>query len=371
MPKDNNFIPRVLMLNHECCICLERKGRRMMVDQPCLKSDHKICKSCIERIALTIPISLENPDIYCQYPWFVCNHKYRKRTLKNILKDKYDLFLSAHLAYKHNEYIIKTCTFCSGKLFIDKGDIEEMGYNIMICSTCKNDICIDCLSGDNLVNCVCTICIDTNEYTNTNSFNHFFHKEDGDSICDYKIKNMDVSKDLALRQIINRYIPDPQVELHVNCPVCKVSIYKTEQCNGIKHCHVEICYSCGKFSDIGVSLEDHWSARGDRGCPRFDQDPFWHSVSEMKCIEGVCYGHNIGPCTVQDHLDSILKYQEFRKKQHMYHSLKSLLPHIRQKVIDEMPENLCKYLPPKGIFHYLDDNPCDYEARQEYKCNIM
>lgn len=366
MPKDISFIPRVLSIGHVCCVCLERKRRLDMINQPCKKSSHIICKTCIERIVSAIPISQSNPNIYCQYPWAECGHKYKRRSLKVFLKEKYQLFLAAYMAFRFSGYLVKTCT-CTGRLLVARDDIEEMGYNVMICGTCDNDICIDCMSSENLMGCVCMSCIYTNEYTNTNSFNYFFYKESGiGGICDYKIKNIDMTKDIALKQLINRFSPDPRVELHIECPICKVSIYKTEQCNGISHCHVEICYSCGKFSDIGVPLADHWSATGSRGCPRFDQDPFWKTVSDMKCVEGECYGHLIGPCTEQDHLDSILNYQEFRKKQHMYHALKSLLPHVRQSVIHQLPENLHKYLPSKNIFVYLDDNPIDYDSRREY-----
>lgn len=365
--KNTDFIPRVLTLKKECCICLEKKRIvTQMIDQPCMKSSHKICKDCIRKIVSVIPISPDNPNICCQYPWEQCEYRYSKKTLITILKEKYNLYVRARLCYKNPDYIIRDCPFCSVKIRIPEDQLSEMGYNVISCGVCLNTVCIDCNSSCGLIYYICLYCIEKNEYTNLYSYNNWFYKN-GEDICDYRFKNLEITPEIALEQIIDKFDSTQETELHVKCPVCKISIYKTEACNGIKHCHVEICYSCGKFSEIGKELEDHWSAVGDRGCPRFDNDPFWNIHNKTKCVEGVCYNHEIGSCKVEEHYDSLFRYREFRKKQQMYHHLKSLIPCVRETVIELLPPKLHKYLPDKKIFEFLDKNPKNISARQDYE----
>jgi hypothetical protein len=202
------------------------------------------------------------------------------------------------------------------------------------------------------------------------SINYFFYKNNDGDILDYKFQNNEITVKIAVDQIVDKFNHLNGSDIFIKCPICKIFVQKSESCNGLSHCHVEVCYSCGEFSDIGRPLEDHWSAIGRKGCPRFDNDSFWKThIEDYICIEGICYSHELGECTESSHATGLEKYNKFRKKQHMYHCLKSLPPDIRDSVIKNLPKKLGKYRPAQKVFTHLDNNLENLDIRRNYLHN--
>jgi hypothetical protein len=138
----------------------------------------------------------------------------------------------------------------------------------------------------------------------------------------------------------------------------------------LKHCHTEICFSCGAFSGVGMSLGDHWSAIG-RGCSRWSTDPVVKKLEpSYECVDGVCYSHGSGDCSMKDHSVGRNSYNEFKKRQYVYHSLKSLIPRIRYQVIGLMNEEQKKYLPGDVSWDYLDNGCNTLDNRHYITCVV-
>lgn len=363
MPKENMDRNNL----EECCICLEKKSILVeLIDAPCKNPRHSACNSCLKRIIKSIPISYENPRIKCQYPFSECRHEYSKKMIKEILRNKYPLYKAASLQYSNEDSVIRSCKKCNYNIIIPETEMSYMGENIFLCEMCLEEVCIDCGSRISPDEPNCIVCEDLNLYTNPSTSNYYFYKKDNKkNIVDYLLKNDEVTPRIALEQI--EYRINLEDDIYVVCPICNISLKKSEQCNGIQHCHVEICYSCGMFSEIGKSLVDHWSATGDRGCPRWDTDLLWKKeIPLYECVDNVCHGQDQGDCKIKDHEEGIFLMQEYRKKQHMYHSLKSLLPITRYKTLLLLPDYLKKYFPEMKIWDNLDSNLFSIKIRKDY-----
>lgn len=341
----------------ECCVCLENKA---LINQPCGLSSHKICRSCITKVIESIPISISTPTISCQYPFSTCGHVYSNPFIKNILKEKYPIYKIASDRYKYDDYSTEYCPRCNSLLVFE----DEIDYNsIYDCDYCLKSFCFGCKKESSFEKSTCYDCSGYNNI-NPNTFNHFFYKKDREGLTDYFYLNRDVDPEEACSQLVQKI-----ENLSVVCPVCITPIQRSEQCNSLKHCHVEICYNCGKFTEIGRELEDHWSARG-LGCARWESDPIYENLSSTyKCKEGVCYSHNMGDCKDLTHSSGKDDHCNFKKNQYVYHALRSLLPRIRYKVIDLLPDSMQDYIPSTEIFDYVD---CDqrYEDTKDYIINI-
>lgn len=351
MPKVKNTPRNIDDL--ECCICLENKS---LINQPCGITCHKICKSCITKVIESIPISSSLPNIECQYPFSTCNFVYSKPFIKNILREKYPIYKIANDRYTYDDYSTDYCPRCDSLLVFE----EEIDYNqIYDCVYCLSSFCFGCKKESSFDETSCYTC---SAYNNINpyTYNYFFYKKDRKELVDYFYLNKDVDPGEACSQLIQRI-----EDLSVTCPICITPIQRSEQCNSLKHCHVEICYNCGKFSEIGKDLDDHWSARG-LGCARWESDPVYEQLSPTyKCREGVCYSHNMGDCRDSTHCHGKDDHFLFKKKQYVYHSLKSLLPRIRYKVIELLPKEFQKYIPSCEVFDYVDCNQ-RYEDTKNY-----
>jgi len=130
------------------------------------------------------------------------------------------------------------------------------------------------------------------------------------------------------------------------CSICKISLYKTEKCNGLSHHNLERCYSCGRIGFITRGLGTHWNINGVSGCFRFDHDNYVKTnIPEYICNDSVCSNHEKGDCTIDDHQPGIKKLELLRKRAYVYHMIKSLLPEIRLSVYDKLYENF--YLKPE------------------------
>jgi hypothetical protein len=121
------------------------------------------------------------------------------------------------------------------------------------------------------------------------------------------------------------------------CPICKISLYKTEKCNGLSHHNIERCYACGRIGYKIKGLGEHWSYNGYNGCYRFDTDTYVReNLENYKCLDSVCSNHDIGDCSDPTHQQGIEEMFKSRKKAYIYHGLMSLLTSIRYDVYDEL-----------------------------------
>lgn len=358
MPKVKN-VPRNTN-ELECCICLENK---VLINQPCGITSHKICKSCITRVIESMPISSVSPNILCQYPFSTCDHVYSNAFIKNILKEKYPIYRIANDKYTYDDYCVEYCPHCDCLLVFE----DDIDYGTVYdCFYCLKSFCFSCRIESLDGNSRCFNCSGYN-VINPHSFNYFFYKKEKDRECltDYFYLNKEVDPEEACSQIIQKI-----EDLAVRCPICTTPIQRSEQCNSLKHCHVEICYNCGQFTEIGDDLGDHWSARG-LGCARWETDPIYSKLTPTyKCKEGECYSHNMGDCNDITHSDGKTEHILFKKKQYIYHSLKSLLPRIRYKVIDLLPASFQEYIPSTEAFDYVDCNQ-RHEDTKDYMANVI
>lgn len=222
---------------------------------------------------------------------------------------------------------------------------------------CGGSFCYHCKRGLTSFNPFCPKCILTDERENPESFNRYFYNpgligtttttvggEQNnvsslgvtprqfkiDNPFSHLLKNKDLTIELMVRQIeeilsMERTTP--------RCSVCGVHLYKSVMCNTLCHCNVEKCYVCGKNSPIGGHLEStHWDSHGRHGCPRYDQDEYWKTLSsQFLCKEGHCYSAE-GECTISSHQPGIHCMHRERKIWQVYSMLKSI-PLDRQTIV--------------------------------------
>jgi hypothetical protein len=227
MPKVKNS-PRDVE-DPQCCICLENTA---LINQPCGIRTHRICKTCITRIIESMPISVNSPSICCQYPYSTCEFAYSKPFIRNILKEKYPIYKLATDSYTYNDYSTGYCPSCESLLvFEDDIDYSE----IYDCVYCLKSFCFGCKKESSIEITNCNICSGFN-IINPYTFNYFFYKKDRNSLTDYFYLNIEVDPEEACKQLLEKI-----EDLSVRCPVCITPVQRSEQCNALKHCHVEIC----------------------------------------------------------------------------------------------------------------------------------
>jgi hypothetical protein len=148
-------------------------------------------------------------------------------------------------------------------------------------------------------------------------------------------RNEELTEEIVVAQIKDIVAAD---RLEIRCTECLTFMFKTEMCNTLEHCGIERCYSCGRSGTTNKNLGDHWDSYGHKGCPRFDHSIFWNVMANCKfqCTENDCYGSDVGDCKVKDHQQGIQNMIDARKKAHIYHAIKSLLPPLRQIVMDKL-----------------------------------
>lgn len=334
-------------MENVCCICYDKKSvLSQLIHQPCNVKTHRICKSCLTKTIQTIPISEGKPLIKCMYPFSQCESKkvYKDEMIAKILKDRFFIYKEAKEKYTFQDHFIKTCGSCLSKCFIYKHSMDLMYNPKFTCSSCYALNCFTCEEAI-VYGSACAQCNMYNFYNNPLNYSYFFYKPKKKRLylTDYKLKIEELDYKFVVNFITKRLKDD---DVYTFCPVCDIKIEKTEDCNAVLHCHVEICNACGMFSNIGEKLEDHWSARGVRGCPRWDGDPcIKNDVKNFLCKEKECYGHIQGNCDIKEHQKGILEYKAYKKRKLMYHYLINTPRRIRHDVIDHIPHTLWKYLP--------------------------
>lgn len=366
---------------------------------PCGK--HAVCYDCLKRIALNFnshPIGHEDSLIPCPYPFDnTCENDigmknyFSHSDIKKILSsDEYDMYMRHAERFQFPGYEIVKCP--RPIIINDRGDIglcdacilvpikaiqnTSEGHLIMECdqnSKCYRRSCYHChtlvrrrglrrdedILGNNDVNTnigsicndeniYCERCVTSTENTNPKCRNRYFYKpdkrrNDGQNML---YRNEEIPDDVIIDQLLE--IVESE-NLFTRCMECLTTIYKTEQCNTITHCGVERCYACGRTGTHEQDLGDHWDVSGVKGCPRFDHSSFWNEWGHcgFKCREGYCYSDTIGPCTLEEHQGGIQNMIDIRKRAHIYHAIKSLLPEQREYILKVASQNskIEPYLP--------------------------
>lgn len=361
----------------------------------CCKS-HGICYQCLKTIATNFdhhPIGPKHSLIPCPYPFgdgcvsFAGTPNYFSHSdIKKLLtSEQYGKYLNHADRYQFPGYeIVK----CPRPLLVNEGENEgeivvcgawtlvptklikstPPGYLIMECDQnpkCYRRSCYHCHSlvkrGRRVIrhendiggtvtdnNIFCERCVTSTENTNPRTLNRYFYRptkqqNDGQPLF---FRNDELVDELVLDQLIEMAESE---RLYIRCMECLTTIYKTEQCNTITHCGVERCYACGRSGTREQDMGDHWDTTGVKGCPRFDHSNFWNEWGscEFACREGYCYSDTLGICVNQDHQIGINKMIEIRKKAHIYHAIKSLLPEMRNRIFQKAHtlKSLRPYLP--------------------------
>jgi hypothetical protein len=187
---------------------------------------------------------------------------------------------------------------------------------------------------------MCYDCKYSYENENPNLLNYYFNKIttlNQTSVLkleehEYLYYNREITLEIAVSQISNTI---HNVHSFMICPICKISIYKTEKCNGISHHGLERCYACGRVGFKIKGLGSHWQPTGKGGCFRFDHDDFVKKyIPSYSCTEYSCGNHDRGDCSIPNHQNGIHALNKIRKKSYVYHLFKSLNPNLRYEVFD-------------------------------------
>jgi hypothetical protein len=181
--------------------------------------------------------------------------------------------------------------------------------------------------------------------------------------------NKEITIEIAVEQIMNII---ENIDTFFICVICKVSLYKTERCNGLSHHNVERCYACGRIGYKTKGLGEHWNPSGYSGCFRFNSDSYIKTtIPHYLCNDSICSNHDKGDCTIPEHKLGIDDLEHLRKRSYVYHSIKSLLPEIRFSVYDELykrlndqPE-LLRYMPYKQTLVLLTKHKSRYKDFSE------
>lgn len=341
---------------------------------------HSICVQCLRRFVTDYenhPINENNSHVPCPYPFEPCTtpigfqnvftHTCIQKVLDETQWNEYQTHASrfefpGHTVVTCPMLVFSTTRFarepCGAVILVPNETIrsQPVGELIIECSQnarCLKRFCYTCKQPVSIISTVCYLCRNTHESENPDMFNYFFnknanatpdqvdyvHEESFRVFCidesDYLYRNKELTAELAVEHI-QRTIDD--VDNYLICSVCKMSMYKTEKCNGLSHHNIERCYACGRIGFKIRGLADHWDTTGVAGCPRFDHDAYLRvHIPEFRCTEQ-CTNHDMGDCTVEDHQPGIQRLATERKRGYVYHMIKSLLPDIRFTVLDTLLE---------------------------------
>lgn len=323
---------------------------------------HYICISCIKTIVtnyLNHPINENNSHFSCPYPFKECltsvgsKNIFEHNQIQKILDStiEWSNYKNHYERFAFPGFTIVKCPqdFCKMPILVETDLIKynTCGDLIVKCSqnpTCLKRFCYDCKKilrydwSEEITECSsCKLCY---ENENPHSLNYFINKNPSLPLnnifeeSDYLYYNNEITVEFAKEYIINTI---RNLDSHIICPICKISMYKTERCNTLTHHNIDRCYSCGRIGNICKGLYLHWDPNGIDGCFRFDSDMYVkYNVDTFLCEDLLCYNHNSGDCVIPHHQQGILDLYYLRHKQCIYHLFNSLLPTIRYQVFDEL-----------------------------------
>ena len=378
---------------------------------------HYICISCIRRLINNYenhPINETSSHFSCPYPFKECvtsigfKNIFDHHLIKKICNEQEWSNYVSHsnnfafpgfsiikcpIRYRSRNYGLEDI-LCNTEILLENESIQNtpIGDLIIDCTQnpeCLRRFCFNCKQMMSYYQSDCYDCKTKYENENPLVLNYYYNKpialsdvgcnsENVSTInyeeSSYLYVNNEITETIAIKQIEDVI---ENINLYFICPICKISLYKTERCNGLSHHNIERCYACGRIGFKSKGLGDHWSTSGVGGCFRFDTDNFVKTyVPTYMCSDFICSGHDKGDCTTEEHQTGITNLEYIRRCSYVYHMLKSLLPEIRFRVYDSLydsfkdsPEHL-KFLPYKQTLFLLSENRShikDYSETIFYK----
>lgn len=405
-PTQSNGLPPIATLS-DCDPDINLTGTIFYC--PC--REHAVCCKCLRNIAMNFdnhPIGSKQSFISCPYPFGEgCEsfnglpYYFSHTDIQKVLTvDEYQMYMNHSERFQFPGYEIVKCprpvllnrgggdldnqiSMCGAWILVPHSIVKSVkpGNLILECDQnrdCLRRSCYHCHSivrrtlqplfqvndDDGLFGRVytsgeCDTCLTSTENSNPQSFNKYFYNPDK-TAKDGKplfFRNEELTPQIVLTQL--EEIASNE-NMNTRCFECLTVIYKTEQCNAITHCGIERCYACGRCSNPDIDLGDHWDSVGLKGCPRFDHSNFWNEIGDCKfeCYEGQCYSDAIGLCNIEAHQRGVKNMITKRKRAHIYHAIKSLLPSQREYILSEAYKN-------RLIKPYLPVNSCS-----EYRCYL-
>lgn len=387
---------------------------------------HYICIGCLRKLVNNYEnhsINESNSHISCPYPFKECvndmgyKNIFDHNVIKKICKSEQewnDYIIHAE-RYAFPGFTIVKCPVlhyrgryidrevCNADILLENNLIKSspIGDLILLCDQnefCLKKSCFHCKKQLNYYHDSCYECKSIHENENPNLFNYYFNKNyenqlanvssnqnessDSDSSSSitlnyqessYLYLNKEIDSDIAFNQIMSVI---NNIDTYMICPICKISLYKTEKCNGLSHHNIERCYACGRIGYMVKGLGGHWNSYGESGCFRFNSDSYIRTyIPQYNCHDDFCHSHEQGDCKIEDHQPGIQSLEILRKRAYVYHMIKSLLPDIRFIVYDRLYDelknkDLLQFLPYKQTFILLTvykNHNIDYSEEIVYK----
>lgn len=339
---------------------------------------HYICIECLHRIANDYSnhaINESNSHIPCPYPFTDCvttigfRNVFTHESIKKICTPEEWRQYRVHaerFAFPGFNIIKCPMTYYSdGNQYLCNSDIlvenelirtTQLGELLIECSQndmCMKRFCFNCKQSIHYYVNACHECKTTTENENPNVYNYYINRNVSDALdtfCEpssdthnydessYLYLNKNITVEIAVQQVLDIYT---DVNTYMICCICKLSLYKTERCNGLSHHNIERCYACGRIGSPVRGLGEHWNTSGIAGCYRFDTDYYIKRyIPEYVCNDTFCFSHERGDCAIPEHQNGSQLLYTSRLRAYIYHLLKSLSVTIRFDVYDYL-YNLC------------------------------
>ena len=348
---------------------------------------HYICIGCMRKLVNNYEnhvINENNSHFSCPYPFQECvteigfKNVFDHNSIEKIciLESEWVNYTIQAERFAFPGFTIVKCPLnvsvyrCNAKVLVENNLIKTVSVGDLIVECSQNEKCLKkfCFSCKQLIHYYqnhCYECKTSYENENPNVYNYYFNKDlidfdhkdpkDHNDISwrfdenestnfdydesEYLYLNKEITIEIATKQILSTM---KNIQNQIICGICKISLYKTEKCNGLSHHNLERCYSCSRIGYPIRGLDDHWSLGGVDGCFRFDNDSFVKNyIPEYICNDSVCSNHEKGDCMINEHQIGIEKLNIVRKSAYVYHMLKSLLCDIKFQVYDQL-YNICK-----------------------------
>jgi hypothetical protein len=365
---------------------------------------HYLCIECMREIINNYenhPINENNSHFACPSPFEECvtsigfKNVFDHNQIQKICRttQEWENYSAYAQQYAFPGYTIISCpislrttnynpVLCNAPVLIETVEFRERAVGDLVIECSQNEDCLKrfcyyCRKVLSYHEEQCNQCKLTYENENPNVLNYYFNKhsdpiaqvnggEEDDNLqnvlhfeeTDYLYFNKDITVQFAVDYITETI---QNHHSHMICPVCKISLYKTERCNGLSHHRIERCYACGRVGFKVRGLGNHWDAGGHDGCYRFDSERFvTHYIPDYNCTDSMCSDHDKGDCQDPEHQNGIQRLEYTRKRAYVYHLLKSLLPTIRYTVYDRLIDEhidddaFIEYLPYKQTLLLLD-----------------
>ncbi|KAI8382499.1 related to Translation termination inhibitor protein ITT1 [Nakaseomyces glabratus] len=259
--------------NFDCCICMETKKGRHMVELPCKNTDskHYLCKDCLKSYYSTLieegsienircpecpykPINLEKYTDYKKMKQSLFMPQIPFEFFQNILSDELcqrykDLFYTqaATKLSSHCPFACKICPRCD--YWCIKEDLDD---SLIQCSKCSFAFCFICSHS-------------WHGYTNPcgkaeKIANEIIEEYMEDSTTRTRKKELETKYGKKrLQSECEEYLADKMLDLAIEekgsnlqrCPSCRLVIERSEGCNKMRCavCHTLFCFICGSILD--------------------------------------------------------------------------------------------------------------------------